>query len=143
MAVDEWSSRQAIVQALLVPVVTYSTSSTVAAGYVVSQSPVAGATVPVNSPVTIVVSEGPASSVGSVSVPNVVGLTWKAATDALAASQVSVDKYLFAVNAAPQGQVVAQSVAGGTMVAPGALVQLTLSAGAARVAPTVQVPVAS
>jgi beta-lactam-binding protein with PASTA domain len=50
---------------------------------------------------------------------------------------------VFAVNAAAQGSVVSQTPASGGSVAPGTKVQLTLSAGPARVAPTVVVPVAS
>jgi beta-lactam-binding protein with PASTA domain len=143
VAVDVASAIQAVVQAGLVANVTYSTSASVAAGYVVSQSPAAGGTVGLNTVVNLVVSTGPAGAAGSVTVPNCVGLTSKAASDALAAANLSLDKYVFAVNAAAQGSVVSQTPASGGSVAPGTKVQLTLSAGPARVAPTMVVPVAS
>ena len=143
MAVDVASATQAVIQAQLVPVVQYTNSATVAAGFVVSQTPAAGTVVPVNSPVTLVVSKGLANTLTNVTVPNLVGLTWKAATDALQAAFLTLDKYKFAVSSSAQGSVTAQSVLAGSSVPVGTLVQLTLSAGPAKVPATVSVPVAS
>jgi serine/threonine-protein kinase len=148
---DVATAVQELVQAGLAPLLYYSSSPTVAAGYVISAvmgpgqtsagSPAAGLVVPVNSQVVVTVSTGVGGTVGSATVPNVVGLTPLAATAALAAAFVSCDKYLWAVSASvAQGLVLAQSIAGGTPVTPGTVVQLTLSAGAARVAQTVTVP---
>ena len=103
----------------------------------------AGTSVKTNTQVTITVSTGAPSTVVNVTVPNCVGLYWKAATDLLQSSFVSLDKYVWAVNAAAQGSVVSQSPASGSSVTPGTKVQLTLSAGAAKVPATVSVPVAS
>jgi len=148
---DVATAVQELVQAGLAPLLYYASSPTVVAGNVISAvmgpgqtsagSPAAGLTVPVNSQVVVTVSTGVGGVVGSATVPNVVGLTAQAATTALAQAFVSCDKFLWAVSASvAQGVVVSQSVAGGTQVAPGAIVQLTLSAGAARVARTVTVP---
>ena len=143
MSVDVASAIQGVVQAGLVAVVQYDESGTVAAGNVISQSPAAGTVVAVNSSVVLVVSRGAKNAVGVVTVPNVVGLTATAAQTALAAVGLSLGKYIWQVNAAAQNTVVAQSVTSGSMVAPGTIVQLTLSAGPARVPSTVSVPTVS
>ena len=64
---------------LVVGTVTQQSSSTVALGDVISESPVAGTSVNVGSAVNLVVSSGPAQ----VSVPNVVGDTQAVATSAI------------------------------------------------------------
>ena len=64
---------------LVVGTVTQQSSSTVALGDVISESPTAGTSVNVGSAVNLVVSSGPAQ----VSVPNVVGDTQAAATSAI------------------------------------------------------------
>lgn len=140
---DVDAARQAIVQAGLEVFVQYASSGSVAAGSVLSQSPVSGTTVAPNTVVTLTVSSGPASTVSKVSVPNLVGLYWKDAGDLLASRGLSLDKYVWAVDAAAPGTVIAQSINPAHLNLPGTKLQLTLSAGPARVASTVAVPVAS
>ena len=64
---------------LVVGTVTQQSSSTVASGNVISESPLAGTSVNIGSAVNLVISSGPAK----VSVPNVVGDTQAAATTAI------------------------------------------------------------
>ena len=66
--------------------VEYENSDSVSSGYVISVSPGVGETVEYGATVTLVVSEGPAS----VSVPNVVGLSYSEAKSALEAAGLSV-----------------------------------------------------
>ena len=141
MGINEWVARESLMNAGLVPIVQYDEDPTVPPGNVISQSPPAGSIVAINSPVVMVVSRGPHLVPGQTLVPNLIGLYWKDATDALAANALSQDKYVWQVNAASEGSVVAQSVAAGAMVPVATLVQLTLSAGPARVPATVPVPV--
>jgi hypothetical protein len=137
---EYWTTIQALLQAGLIPQTYYSTSQTIPAGFVISLTPPVGTVVPVNSAVVVLVSTGPGGSAGSVLVPNVVGLYWLDATTALEAAFISNDKYLWQINAAAVGTVLAQSLPAGSMVAPGSIIQLTLSAGPSRVVPTVPVP---
>lgn len=137
---DVASVVQAVVQAGLIPIVQYAANPDIPSGFVVSITPTPGTMVKLNTPVVIVVSTGEGGAVGSTTMPNVVGLYWLDATTALQAAFVSNNKYLWQVNAAPQGVVVAQSIAASTPVIPGAIVQLTLSAGPATVPPLVPVP---
>ncbi len=129
-----------IVNAGLEVFIQYATSATVPPGYVISQSPAALTNLPTWTVVTITVSGGPAAPPGFASTPSVFGLFAKDATDALQTAMLSVNRYLWQVNSAPEGTVIAQSVAPFLIVPAGTLVQLTLSAGPVRVPPTTTVP---
>jgi hypothetical protein len=137
---DEWVAREYLENAGLVPVVQYNQDPIVPPGHVISQSPTENTVVPVNSQVIMVVSRGPQSPAGQTVMPNLIGLLWKDATDALAANYLSQDKYIWQVNTAQAGSVIAQSVAAGTPVPASTLVQLTLSAGPTIVPQTTTVP---
>jgi eukaryotic-like serine/threonine-protein kinase len=143
MSTDVATAVQAVVQAGLIPVVQWARDPVVASGYVVSQVPAAGGTVRVGSVVTLVVSSGSGGVLGSVTVPNVVGLAWLDATSALQAASVSLGKYQWVADASAAGSVIGQSLLAGSSVAPGAVVQLTLSAGPTIVPGTVTVPTVS
>ncbi|HQL94429.1 MAG TPA: PASTA domain-containing protein, partial [Candidatus Hydrogenedentes bacterium] len=71
---------------LAVGTVTESYSATVPVGYVMSQNPAAGASVPAGSAVALTVSKGPEL----VTVPNVVGMTQAEATTALLAAPLTL-----------------------------------------------------
>src|SRR5207237_6859178 len=71
---------------LTVGAVTMQSSSTVAAGSVISESPPAGTKVASGSPVNLVVSSGPAQ----IAVPNVVGQTQAAAASAITGAGLTV-----------------------------------------------------
>ena len=91
---------------------------------VLAQSPAAGTPVAPNSAVDLQVSSGP------VTVPNVVGLTQAAATATFAKMGFGVVAVTTATSATvPLGQVLSQTPAAGTSVAPGSPVSLVVSAG--------------
>lgn len=140
VSIDEWLARSLLVNAGLIPVVQYNESGTVPAGHVISQSPAEGTIVPINSPVIMVVSRGPVTLTGNVTVPNLLGMLWGDATAALARIYLSEDKFIWQINAAPEGSVIAQSIAAGSSVPAGTIIQLTLSAGPTIVPTTVPVP---
>ncbi len=100
-------------------------SSTVTAGYVISQSPDSGTEVEEGSSVTVVISKGKQT----ITLPGLVGQTEseaKAALDRLglkAQSKVEYDNY------APSGQVFQQNPAPNTEVMPGSTVTITVSMG--------------
>ena len=103
---DHWSG-------LVLGTVTTPTSSTVAAGNVISESPTAGTSVNVGSAVNIVVSTGPAK----VSVPNVVGDTQAAATTAITRSGLSAGHGDNGIEQHSRvGNVISESPAAGTSV---------------------------
>ena len=111
---------------LVVGTVTTAASATVAAGLVISQSPVGGTQVAPGTAVALVVSTGPPP----VMVPNVVGLTQANATTMITGAGLVVGT----VTLAPSGTVLAGSVisqnpVGGTQVAPGTVVTLVVSSG--------------
>lgn len=137
---DLASTIQALIQAGLDPQVFYTCNNTVPAGNVISLTPPIGTLVPPNTAIVVLVSTGPCGTAGTSVVPNMIGLYWKAATDALEAAELSLDKYVFQISSAPQGTVIAQSIPGGTNTVPGTIVQLTLSSGAVKVIPPVPVP---
>ncbi|MBR4656724.1 MAG: Stk1 family PASTA domain-containing Ser/Thr kinase [Oscillospiraceae bacterium] len=104
-------------------------SSTVTAGYVISQSPDANTEVEEGSTVTVVISKGKQT----ITLPSVTGQSEaeaKAALDRLglkAQPKVEYDNY------APAGQVFLQSPAANTEVMPGSTVTITVSLGPAPV----------
>jgi serine/threonine-protein kinase len=93
-------------------------SDTVSAGVVIGTEPAAGQPAARDSQVTIVVSKGPEM----VKVPNVVGMTVEAASQALGAAGLTPDVQ----NYTPGGRVRAQDPPGGTMVRKGSKVTLFL-----------------
>ena len=113
---------------LNVGTVTMATSSSVAAGNVISQNPAAGALVAPASTVDIVVSSG----VGpTVAVPNVVGQTQAAASTTITNAGLRVGTVTNAASTTvPSGNVISQTPASGTSVAANSAVNLTVSSGA-------------
>src|SRR5947207_2994372 len=115
--------------------VTQQSSSTVAAGSVISESPTAGTRVASGSAVDLVVSSG-APPPAQVAVPNVVGQAQAAATSAITRAGLTM-------GAVPQqssttvgsGSVISESPTAGTMVASGSAVDLVVSSGAPPPAP--------
>jgi hypothetical protein len=111
---------------LRIGTVTQQPSTTIAAGLVISQNPAANAQVPAGSAVDLVVSSGPPP----VAIPNVLGLTQSAASDAL----VQAGLTLGAVSTAPSatvaaGLVITETPAAGALVSPGTSVAIVLSSG--------------
>ncbi|HEX4243670.1 MAG TPA: PASTA domain-containing protein [Steroidobacteraceae bacterium] len=115
---------------LTVGAVTRQSSVTVAAGYVVSSSPVAGASVPSASPVNLLISSGPAM----VTVPNVVGQAQASAVGAITAQGLAVGAVTPQSSATvAAGSVISESPSAGTSVAPATSVNLVVSNGPAAV----------
>jgi beta-lactam-binding protein with PASTA domain len=111
--------------------VTQATSTTVPAGSVISQNPIAGTLVPPGTGVALVVSSGPPP----VAVPNVVGLTQAAAGTALTAATLTTGAVTQATSATvPAGSVISQNPIAGTLVPPGTGVALVVSSGPPPVA---------
>jgi beta-lactam-binding protein with PASTA domain len=115
---------------LILGTVSQQSSTTVAAGSVISQSPVAGSSLATGSAVSLVVSTGP------VSVPNVVNQTQAAATTALTGAGLAVGTITQQSNpTVPSGRVISQNPAAGTSVAAGSAVALVVSTGPAAPPP--------
>jgi beta-lactam-binding protein with PASTA domain/alpha-tubulin suppressor-like RCC1 family protein len=115
---------------LVVGTVTTQSSATVAAGLVISESPVAGTSVTSGSAVNLVVSSGAAK----VAVPNVVGATQAAATSAITGAGLVVGTVTTQSSATvATGLVISESPVAGTSVATGSAVNLVVSSGAAKV----------
>jgi uncharacterized repeat protein (TIGR03803 family) len=113
---------------LTVGTLTTESSSTVASGTVISQSPAGGAAVASGSAVNLIVSSGPAG----VTVPDVVGKTQAAATTAITGAGLTVGTLTTeSSSTVPSGTVISQSPAGGTTVASGSAVNLIVSSGPA------------
>ncbi len=109
----------------------------VPAGTVASQSPAAGTIVTAGSTVTITVSSGPPPPQNP-TVPNVVGLSESDATSKLQSAGFKVATSEASNADVPSGDVISQSPAGGTGVAAGSTVTITVSSGpAADAKPTV------
>jgi hypothetical protein len=105
-------------------------SDTVPAGQVMVQRPEAGKTVPVNAPVSLVVSGGPAPA--PVAVPDIVGMAQADAQTAVTSAGFVVGMVAqFHDAAVAQGLVIRQFPPAGTMVPPGAPVNFVVSLGAA------------
>jgi beta-lactam-binding protein with PASTA domain len=110
---------------LTVGAVTNESSTTVPAGSVISQSPIADTQVATGTAVALVVSSGP-----QVAVPNVVGLTEAAATSAITGANLIVGAVTSASSTTmPAGSVISQSPLAGVPVAPGSEVALVVSSG--------------
>jgi beta-lactam-binding protein with PASTA domain len=111
---------------LVVGTVTAQSSSTVAAGKVISQSPVGGTSVSLGSAVNLVISSGPPP----VTVPNVVGDAQAAATTAITGVGLVVGTVTTQSSSTiAAGKVISQSPASGTSVNSGSAVNLVISSG--------------
>ncbi|MBI3118564.1 MAG: PASTA domain-containing protein, partial [Candidatus Hydrogenedentes bacterium] len=106
--------------------VTHTFSDTVPAGSVISQNPLAGATVNSGTAVDLVVSDGPAPLL----VPDVVGLTRLNAEAAITGSGLVLGGVgELESDTVPAGSVISQSPLANTPVLPGASVTLVVSSG--------------
>ena len=115
---------------LVVGTVSTASSSTVASGNVISESPSAGTSVNSGSAVNLVVSTGPAQ----VAVPNVVGDTQAAATTAITGAGLVVGTVTTASSSTvASGNVISESPTAGTSVSVGSAVNLVVSTGTAQV----------
>ena len=113
-------------EGLTVGTVETEYSDTVAAGNVISQDPIAGTSVPRDTAVDLVVSDGPEP----VNVPNVVNMTQSAAETALTSAGLAVGTITQAADAViTAGNVISQSPAAGASVLPGSAVNLVISSG--------------
>lgn len=116
---------------LIVNTFTYSTSGTVAAGNVISQSLAAGTIVPRGTLIALTVSLGAAPVAATTTVPNVTGLYLWDAVRLLTQAQLIVEPWLYAESATvAQEYVISQSVASGTTVPTWAPITLIVSSGA-------------
>jgi RHS repeat-associated protein len=109
---------------LAVGTVSTALSGTVPKDSVISQNPLAGASVSEGTSVSLVVSLGP-----GVTVPSVVGMIQSAAESAITTAGLTVGTITEENNAVPAGNVIGQNPAGGTLAAPGSPVNLTISLG--------------
>ncbi|MEO1575345.1 MAG: PASTA domain-containing protein, partial [Pseudomonadota bacterium] len=117
-------------QSLTVGTITTANSLTVAAGNVISQTPIAGATVDEGSPVDLVVSLGPVQ----VTVPDVVGQAQATAEFNLTAADLTVGTVSQASSATvPAGNVISQSPGAGSIVDEQSAVDLLVSTGPALI----------
>ena len=107
-------------------------SDTVAAGSVISLDPPAGSLVNPGSAVNLVVSSGPCQ--GTVTVPDVTGQTVAGALATLQRSGLGVNVIYKCSDTVPEGSVISQTPAAGTLVAPGATVAISVSSGPCNVA---------
>jgi serine/threonine-protein kinase len=99
-------------------------SSSVKAGIVISTEPPAGTVVQLGSPITVLVSSGPAK----VSVPGVTGESQQAAEAALSAASLKVGLITpQQTTSKPAGTVLSQSPEHGAMVLPASAVNLTVA----------------
>jgi beta-lactam-binding protein with PASTA domain len=118
------------------PVATAS-STTTPAGNVISETPVAGTSVPSGTAVSLVVSSGPPL----VAVPNVVGLSQSAATTAITAAGLTVALPVATASSTtiPVGNVISETPAAGTSVTSGSAVSLVVSSGPPTAPPPVNI----
>lgn len=122
----DFAAAEAALQAagFVVGTVTYDYSGAAPAGQIINQDPAAGLELPAGSTINLVVAAEPSI------VPNVVGKTEAEAADLLAAAGLVVGSVSQVYSdTAPAGQVLQQSVAPGSSVAPGTAVNLVLSRG--------------
>jgi beta-lactam-binding protein with PASTA domain len=113
---------------LMLGTVTTQSSTTVAPGLVVNQSPAAATQVPLGSSVNLVVSTG-------VTVPSVVGQTQSAASNAITAASLTVGTVTTqSSGSVPSGSVISQSPAANAQVSGGSAVNLVVSTGPVMVA---------
>ncbi len=109
-------------------------SSTVPSGNVISESPTAGSSVAQGSPVSLVVSSGPAQ----VAVPNVLGDAQAAATTVITQSGLVLGMVSTATSTTvPSGSVISQNPQGGTLANLGSAVNLVISSGPPALPPAI------
>ncbi len=114
---------------LAVGPITSTPDATVPSGNVLSQNPVAGASVDPGSAVSLTLSSGPAPSV----VPSVVGLTREAAEAALTAAGFTIGSVTnIPSGTVPSGRVVSQDPVAGVALTSGAPVSLAFSSGVSQ-----------
>jgi eukaryotic-like serine/threonine-protein kinase len=133
------AARGAIQQAhLKVGQVQQQSSSQVASGDVISTSPTAGQTVPINTSVEIFISSGKPL----VKVPDVSGQSQDSARSALQAAGFQVTTSTHSNSSVKAGDVISQDPGGGTDVSSGSTVTLVISTGPAKTTttPTATVP---
>ena len=100
--------------------------STIAIDHVINQYPAAEVEVVQGTPVDLTISKGPEP----VPVPEVAGLTQEAATAAITGAGLRVGTVTQAYSlTVPAGSVISQSIAAGTPVLPGAVINLVVSGG--------------
>jgi hypothetical protein len=110
--------------------ITYSSSPSVAAGLVISQSPTAGTEAAGGAAVDFVVSTGPAT----IAVPDVVGEAEADAITAITGAGLTVGTITTAPSASvAAGHVISQSPTAGTLVTPGSAVNLVIAVTAGLV----------
>ncbi len=110
---------------LLLGTITRANSSTIPAGTVMGQGPLAGTPVPVNTAVNLLVSLGPVM----VTVPDVRGAQQTTAVSTLVGAKLSVSVNFAASASVAAGLVVSQSQSAGNSVPLGSLVDLIVSSG--------------
>jgi len=119
---------------LLLGAVTPEPSATVPSGQVIRQDPAAGVAVAKGSKVNIVVSSGspspspsPSPTTASVTIPDVYGMDFSPATDALQTAGLVVSVRKKAGTGQPPGTVVEMRPNAGTVVASGSTVRLVIA----------------
>jgi beta-lactam-binding protein with PASTA domain len=118
---------------LVVGAVTQQSSTSVAAGNVISQSVAPGQVLTAGSAVDLVVSNGPPL----VAVPTVTGLTQAAATSAITGASLVAGTITQESSATvPSGSVISQTPSAGTQAAVGSAVNLVVSSGPPAAPPT-------
>ena len=151
---------------MIQPNVNWITSASVPYGNVISINPVSGTTVAQWTYVEIFVSLGPSAPTSNTSVPSLIGLRQYSAHQAINAASLiwNVDLYAYGTvtgswsadttlvtadstlatadgsYTVAQGLVISQTPVAGTSVAPGTVVQITVSLGAATTPVYVTVP---
>jgi eukaryotic-like serine/threonine-protein kinase len=130
---QESAAKAALRQAGLTPgTVTPETSTTVAAGVVISTTPGAGTSWPQPKPVAITVSSGQP-------LPNFVGQQFQAAAAEAQNSGYQLQQVAAVASSQPQGTIVGQSPQPGTAISPNEVVTVQVSSGPPQVAiPDVQ-----
>jgi RHS repeat-associated protein len=127
VGMNQTAAESAITAAgLAIGLITQANNPTIPVGIVISQSPAGGSSVPLGSPVSLVVSIGPVM----VTVPNVVGMTHASAEAAIRAANLVVGTITTANSTTvPAGGVISQNPASGISVAQGSPVNLVISLG--------------
>jgi len=114
--------------------VSYAYSDTCPVGKIISQAPVSGTVVPINSAVAVTVSLGPEY----VSVPSVVGKTTTEADTILTAANLVLGTISHAYSATvPAGKIISQAPVATSQVLPGTAVNVVVSDGPQPVNPLV------
>ncbi len=112
---------------LIVGATEQRTNSNIAAGNVVKTEPAAGEAVEVGTAITLTVSKGPKPAV----VPDTVGSTKAQAKTAITEAGLTVGEESVVQAEAPRNTVLSQEPAGGSEVAAGSAVSITVSSGPA------------